>query len=144
MIDAGAADKLEKLIKLLASDKDGEVVAAAHAIRRTLNSAGTDFHELAARVKGGKLSESEMKRVYDAGYQEGKDAAVTAQGFSNTEGPSWLEMAKYCAGHDDGHLIPREREFVDDMVRWCARREPTEKQGKWLLSIYAKLGRRRR
>jgi hypothetical protein len=142
MIDAGAAEKLEKLLKLLASDKDGEVVAAAHAIRRTLTSAGTDFHELAARVKGEKIPESEMKRVYDAGYREGKDSAATAQGFSNA-GPSWHEMATFCADHDNGRLTSKESGFVNDMVRWCARREPSEKQGKWLHSIYVKLGRRR-
>jgi hypothetical protein len=144
MIDTKTNDMLEKLLKVaLSSDKDGEVVAAAAAIRRTLTNAGSDIHELAARVKGGKIPESEMKRVYDAGYREGKDSAATAQGFSNTEGPSWHEMATYCVDHDNGRLLPREREFVNDMVRWCARREPSEKQGRWLHSIWVRLGRRR-
>ena len=26
----------------------------------------------------------------------------------------------------------KNSDFVDDMVRWCARREPSEKQAKWL------------
>jgi hypothetical protein len=143
MIGSGAEQKLEKLLKLLASDKDGEVIAAAHAIKRTLESAGADIHELAARFKGGKLSEAEMKRIYDAGVQDGKDAAAAAQGFSNTEGPSYYEMAKYCIEHSDGRLTSKERGFVEDMTRWCARREPTEKQGKWLHVLYVKLGRRR-
>jgi hypothetical protein len=43
MIDPGTAEKLEKLIKMLSSDHDGEVVAAARAITRTLNGAGTWF-----------------------------------------------------------------------------------------------------
>jgi hypothetical protein len=144
MIDTKTNEMLEKLLKVaLSSDKDGEVIAAANAIRRTLAGAGSDIHELAARVKGGKIPESEMKRVYDAGYQEGKDSAATAHGFSNTEGPSWLEMAEYCANNDRGRLTPKESGFVDDMVGWCARREPSEKQGKWLHSIYVKLRRRR-
>ena len=44
------APKLEKLIPLLGSDKDGEVVAAAAAITRTLKQAGADCHDVAAAV----------------------------------------------------------------------------------------------
>ena len=141
MMDPGAAEKLEKLVRLLSSDRDHEVLAAARAITRTLSGAGSDTHELAERIKG--VSEADMQRIYDAGVQEGKDAAAAAAGFKNTEGPSWLEMAEYCAGHEEGRLSVKERGFVEDMVRWCARREPSEKQGKWLHVLYVKLGRRR-
>jgi hypothetical protein len=41
-----AAPKLAKLIPLLGSDKDGEVVAAARAIGRALQSAKADWHDL--------------------------------------------------------------------------------------------------
>ena len=41
------APKLEKLLPLLASDRDGEVVATAAAITRTLKRAGADWHDLA-------------------------------------------------------------------------------------------------
>jgi len=143
MIDAGAEEKLEKLLKLLTSDKDGEVLAAARAIKRTPDGAGADVHELAARVKGGKLSEAETRKIYDAAYRDGKDAAAADKGFSNVDGPSWLEIASYCVDHDNGRLVQKERDFVNDMVRWCARREPSEKQGKWLHAIYVRLGRRR-
>jgi hypothetical protein len=143
MIDSGTVERLEKLIKLLTSDKDGEVVAAARAIHRTLEGAGTDIHELAARIKGCKPSEADMKRIYDTGVQDGKDAAATAQGFSNTEGPSYYEMAKYCVEHANGRLSAKEQGFVEDMERWCARREPSKKQGRWLHALYVRLGRRR-
>lgn len=43
-------DKLKKLIPLLASDKDGEIVATANAIKRVLTSNGKDFHYLAAKL----------------------------------------------------------------------------------------------
>jgi hypothetical protein len=52
-------------------------------------------------------------------------------------------MAIECRDHDDGRLSPREREFVEDMVRWTARREPSEKQGKWLRMLYVRVGKRR-
>jgi len=145
MIDVGTEEKLEKLLKLaLGSDRDGEVIAAARAIQRTLSSAGSDIHELAERIRGGKLSEAEIRKIYDAGYEAGKDEGAVEKGFSDTTaGPSWLQMAQYCAEHDNGRLTPREREFVDDMTRWCTRREPTEKQGKWLHLLYVRIGRRR-
>jgi hypothetical protein len=144
MIDVGTEEKLEKLVRLLSSDKEGEVVAAAHAIKRTLANAGSDIHELAERIKGGKLSESEMRKIYEAGFEAGKDESAAEKGFSDTTaGPSWLAMAEYCAEHDNGRLTEREREFIDDMTRWCTRREPTEKQGKWLHLLYVRIGRRR-
>jgi hypothetical protein len=43
--------KLAKLLPLLGSDKDGEVVATAKAIQRTLQSGGADWHDLAGAVQ---------------------------------------------------------------------------------------------
>ena len=43
-------NKVAALIPRLASDKDGEVVATARAIGRQLNKAGSDWHDLAARL----------------------------------------------------------------------------------------------
>jgi hypothetical protein len=143
MIDPGVEERLGKLVKLLASDKDGEVIAAARAIARTLNNAGADFHELAARIRGEKLSQAEMQKIYDAAFRDGKDAAAVDRGFDNVDGPSWHEMATICAERDNGRLTSREREFIDDMISWTARRDPSDKQGRWLHSIYVKLGRRR-
>jgi hypothetical protein len=44
------AGRLSKLLPLLSSDKDGEVVATARAIQRTLAAADLDFHSLAATL----------------------------------------------------------------------------------------------
>ena len=43
---ATVSPKLSKLILLLSSNQDGEVVAAARAIGRTLSGAGMDWHNL--------------------------------------------------------------------------------------------------
>jgi hypothetical protein len=45
------APKIAKLLPLLASDKDGEVVATARAIGRTLSAAGADWHDLVAVLR---------------------------------------------------------------------------------------------
>jgi hypothetical protein len=131
------ADKLGKLLKLLSSPRDGEVVAAARAILRTLAGAGADIHELAERIE-----EAEMQRIYDAAYADGKNAAAADAGFSSVDPPSFYEMAQEIEHNADGRLSEKEQKFVADMVRWCARREPSEKQAKWLHAIYVRLGRR--
>jgi hypothetical protein len=45
------AAKLALIIPRLGSDHDGEVVATARAISRTLTAAGLDWHDLAAAAK---------------------------------------------------------------------------------------------
>lgn len=52
-LPADARARLAKLIPMLASDRDGEVVATVRAIGRTLAGAGADFHALAAVVGAG-------------------------------------------------------------------------------------------
>jgi hypothetical protein len=145
MIDAGSAERIEKLLKTaLSTDKDGEVIAAVKAIRRTLNSAGSDLHELAARVHNGrKLSETEMKKIYDAAYsagkKDGRDAVRANVTFSDvdTDLPH-QEMARYCIDNDRG-LNAWEIKFVHDLVDWY---RPTEKMMVKLRQIYAKQRRR--
>jgi hypothetical protein len=141
------ASKLAKMIKMLSSDQEGDVINAARAIVRTLNNAGADIHEFAAQVEGQKLSQADMQRIYDVAFENGKNAAAVDKGFENTEPPieppTWHEMATYCCDHDGGRLNEKERKFIDDMVGWTVYREPSEKQRKWLHALYCKLRRRR-
>ncbi|MGB0748170.1 MAG: hypothetical protein ACPGO3_05450 [Magnetospiraceae bacterium] len=44
------AQRLQKLIAMLSSDRDGEVLAAVSAIDRALDGAGATWHDLAATV----------------------------------------------------------------------------------------------
>ena len=46
--------------------------------------------------------------------------------------PTFYDMACEIEHKANGGLSEKERAFVADMVRWCARREPSEKQAKWL------------
>jgi hypothetical protein len=54
---APVGPKLSKLLALLSSDHDGEVIAAARAIGRTLGNAGLSFHDLAAALTGSARGE---------------------------------------------------------------------------------------
>src|SRR5271163_2457716 len=131
-------EKIQKLLRLLSSNNDGEIVAAARAIVRVLEAEGTDIHELVARVEGRKPSQAEAQRIYDEAFRRGKDAAAADRGFSDVGGSSFYGMACEIMGRGDGRLSPKEQRFVDDMTRWCAHREPSEKQAKWLHAIYCR------
>jgi hypothetical protein len=49
---------IPKLIRLLASDCDGEVLATARAIDRTLKGSGLDFNDLATQLELGTREEA--------------------------------------------------------------------------------------
>jgi hypothetical protein len=121
-VTPAANDKLAKLVRLLSSDKDGEVLAAASAIKRTLAAEGSDIHALA-------------------------DALCRPQQRQESRRPpsppredDWHGMACECQARSY-RLSEREQGFIDDMVDWTAFREPTEKQQAWLLSIYRRVRR---
>ena len=146
--------KLASSIRLLASDREGEILAAARAIPRTLNAAGADLHtfaDLIEQINGGKLSEAEMKKLYDAGYEAGRADGVRAadaklhhdeDGFRSVDGAaSWHRIARFYQDRS-ARLRGNELDFVDDMVGLTVWREPTPKQAKWLRGIYTRLGGR--
>jgi hypothetical protein len=142
---APVADKLGKLLRLLSSDRDGEIVGAARAIVRTLDGAGLDIHALADGIGASadskkKFSEADALEIYQRGVEDGKRAAEFW--FRSVDGPTWHEIAGECAAHDECLRDERERQFLRDMVRWTVRGgEPTEKQAHWLRAIYARVRR---
>lgn len=133
-------EKVGKLLRLLSSPIDGEVLGATRALLRALASNGLDVHALAERVERNGFNKDEAQRFYQAGFRDGlAQGENRAATFSNMDGtPTWHEMAVWCAQQAD-RLRERERKFVGDMAArrvWC---EPTEKQAKWLKSIYYRL-----
>ena len=88
-----------------------------------------------------------MQRIYEAAFADGRRAAerdkpAAARDVWHDVEPNWQEIATECRDRGDGRLTSREHEFVNDMVRWTVYRKPSEKQAKWLHSIYVRLGRR--
>jgi len=147
---APIANRLGKLIRMLSSNQDGDVLNAARAIVRTLDNVGLDVHALAAGIgapaNDKKFSEEEARNIYQHGVAEGRRAAEQEQNspvFRNVnlnDEPSWHDIACECAAHSARLRDERERKFVNDMVRWTVHGgEPTEKQAKWLRSIYARV-----
>jgi hypothetical protein len=146
---APVVGKLGKFIRLLTSDRDGEVVAAARAIVRTLEGAGADIHDLAESIgvtpaNGKKFTEADAHEIYERGVAAGRRAAEQRATFRNVDddGPPWHAIACECAARAARLRDQKERDFVADMVRWTTRGgQPTEKQAKWLRSIYVRVRR---
>lgn len=63
-MDATARAKISKLLPMLSSDQDGEVVAAARAIGRALKAAKADWHDLAKAISAGVASEPQGKKAW--------------------------------------------------------------------------------
>jgi hypothetical protein len=92
-------DNLGKLLRMLSSDKPGEVVAAASAIMRTLATEGLDIHNLA-----------------DALCQPVRRAEVKAQSAAaSADDTDWHSVACECEAHGAA-LTVREQKFVSHGV----------------------------
>ena len=141
-LSAIAKKRLTLLIPMLASDKDGEVVASVRQIARTLAAEGKDFHDLV------KMLSSEPTIVYQTVFRdrpEKKPQPETSRrkqwDFGGQAEGDWIEKADFCADHLD-MLSEREAEFVQDMTRKLRRYgDPTEKQAAWLDAIYHRIRR---
>jgi hypothetical protein len=109
------APTVAKLIRLLASDQPGEIVASVHALQRVLSSAELDFHDLANAIEF--VARREVPQIAS----------------SNINDDDMREIIRCCYEHAD-LLSAKELGFVHSMAKW--RRKPTEHQLEWLFSIY--------
>jgi hypothetical protein len=144
--------RIADLVRRLGTDHEGEAVATWRALKRLLATRDVSFTDLGdglEKLATGGLEEAEMKRVFDAGYQKGvedterkrmTEEAVLGRRFDGST--DWEAIALYCQ-REKGRVEAKSREFVDDMAsRMTWGREPSEKQGKYLLSIFRQLGGR--
>jgi hypothetical protein len=135
--------RIAMVIRLLASDKDGEIIAAAHALKRTLASAGTDFNGLAHGIEnlGKGISNEERKKIWDAAVQHTENRLHGADDFIDSSGkPTWEAVALFCQ-RNKHRLRPQTHEFVDKMASQTVYgREPTERQHKYLFALFLQLG----
>ena len=103
--------KLDPLVRRLASDKDGEVVACVRAIERQLVKAGLSFHDLADRLTAPEAAAEDDAPAVFSGY----GAAV-----------EWLLTV------DCGDLSARDIDFLESMRGILRRFEPRPKQARWI------------
>jgi hypothetical protein len=122
------ANKLAKLLRLLASDKDGEVLATIAAIKRMLDVADMDLHDLADAVTDG-FKKPEKQRV----------SAKWAPPAPDTD--YWESMAWWSHYHRH-HLSTSDKDYVHDVLMGrhfdCGRADA--EMMRRLRSIVAKIG----
>ncbi|MFT3724653.1 MAG: hypothetical protein QM773_13850 [Hyphomonadaceae bacterium] len=110
------AKTVAQLIRLMASDRPGEQVAAVEGMRRTLAAHDLDFNDLAAWVE----------------RMAAQDAALECH--------DWLELASGYLRQGMGVLHARDIGFLQNIAAAAAQgREPSEGQQKWLNDIKQKL-----
>ena len=113
------SDKLDPLVRRLASDKDGEVVACVHAIGRQLGKAGLSFHDLADRLTAPEaVAEDDAPAVFSE-YGEAVD---------------WVLAT------DSGDLTAREIDFLESMRGILRKWPPKPKQARWIEALVERLG----
>jgi hypothetical protein len=142
------ADRLRQYIRLLSSDVDGEVIAAARALNRTLKNHNSDIHALAESIcapNDKKVSEDEANDIYFRGVEDGRRQAQKERKFQDVtehDDPSWHDIACECARHLDRLRNNTERKFIQDMVRRTVRDGClSEKQQNWLRNCFIRVCR---
>ncbi|MEH2569783.1 hypothetical protein [Bradyrhizobium sp. AZCC 2289] len=122
-VASSTAGRIGQLVRLLGSDKSGEIVAAATALKRALRGAGLDLHSLAEVTERALIAVPPPHELDDDALDDTDLAAVI----------------RFCLGCAD-ELTDRERMFVADMDRLARRLgnrlELTPKQEVWLLAIF--------
>lgn len=129
---ASIAPKLGKLLPRLASDHDGEVVATARAIGRTLQGVGLDFHALAEAVESPPVVLTVAARRTQAAR---KPPPPKPSPFDS----ELLRLVAMLRVHQT-RLKHGEADFLDNMfVALSSGRQASPKQEQWLRDIDRRL-----
>ena len=133
--------KLGNAIRLLSSDKEGDVIAAAYGILRLLASCGADIHALAEHIENGGMSEkyreevrAQIKKAHEVGYEKGVRAA---EARFRPDGKLEFSEVALCMERQINRLPPDKHEFIHKMAFYARQEyEPTPKQGKFLFDLF--------
>jgi hypothetical protein len=127
-------ERLGKLIRLLSSDKDGEVVAAARALARVLADSGGDIHHLADLVSHHWHPPIVLKpeRKPERKRKPRPHSELAAELLSHPE------ILGRRNGRLDSKLLERERDFLETMMRLATC---SAGQWKWLTDIESRMRR---
>ena len=118
-------DRLDPLIRRLASNQPGEVLACVVAMKRQLAKVGLDFNDLAGMLTAPAVIRHPEPDAHCGGVSSYREAV------------DWLITLK------PGALSGKERDFILNMSDRLRSGSPTEKQAKWIGDIFEKLGGRR-
>ena len=143
--------RIAKIVAMLASPNDGDLIAAGRALQRQLTANGADIHALVGLLKASEDRNRFGQEIANAAYAEGLrdgEARVKPNGFHSVDESAWREIALYVA-REQHRLPPRalqkSREFISDMADRAESqfsRDLSERQHEWLRDLFHKLGGR--
>jgi hypothetical protein len=146
------AHKLAASIRLLLSNRSGDVTAALAGVQRLLQTK-FDKHAIADRLEkvqsdaDNQKIEAAVKEAYALGRAEGiKQAQASQRGtntFRNTDGKlEFDQVALYVQREMHRLRYPeKHREFLDKMALYAVEGyEPSKRQGKYLFDLFVELG----
>jgi hypothetical protein len=155
-INEPIAKRIGTLFRMLSSDFEGEVLGAVAAMKRLFKAERLSFHDIATviescngEIEERKYSDADAEIIFNRGVEKGrveearkKEQTFPADFYDVDGHPRWNAIAMFCQKNYQ-RLGPKEQEFVDDMAGSTMWRAPSERQARWLLSIFIKLGGRR-
>jgi hypothetical protein len=141
--------RIAKLIRMLSSDNDAEVLTAAKMLKKL-----TNLVELGDQIERGPsgTSEREKQIIRNAAYQSGLQDGIkkghrnarphkpfdVGDDVHNDNNP--LDMVSFCIDRRSV-LNKKERDFIDSILyRLDTTGYLSEKQRKWLSDIYDRIG----
>ena len=112
--------RIAAVVRLFASNSDGDKIAAVYALERVLMGAGTDFNGLAHGIENlGKstvVPDEIKKKIWDAAVRHTENRLHGGDDFRSTDGkPTWQAVALFCQRNKQ-RLRPQMHEFVDKMA----------------------------
>lgn len=117
------AQKLRKLVLLLSSSSDGEVLGTRAAISRILDANGLSWHDLAGLMDGSAVKSSPPPPQDQPEYSD----------------RPWQDVARNVLENSRGRFSAKEQQFLEDMSVWHA--QPSKKQLDWLASLHNRANR---
>src|SRR5882757_1798966 len=134
-LSSSAVSRIGQLVRMLGSDRPGEVVAAVTALQRTLRSAGTDLHYLADVTERALLEPPPLAAPPPPRPQAHAQA-------SHDNAGTIADAISFCTFWKED-LSDKEHGFIFSLYR--SQRvhghafDPSEKQRKWLFDIEQRL-----
>ena len=145
------AKRIARLFRMLGSPFEGEAHNALTMMKRTLQTEGLTFNDIATviescngEIEEKKYSDTDAEIIFTRGVEKGRAEEACKQQvppeFYDAEGhPRWHEIALFCQKNVARLRDEWERTFINDMAGKTLLREPTDKQAKHLLAIFIRL-----
>ena len=152
MSDKPFESRIADLVRRLGTDFDGEILATVSALRRLLatqNVSFTDLGDAVEKLATAGIEEKEMRRIFDAGRAKEREEAMRERaeaqavfGLRPDGSPDWEAIALHCQ-RQKHRIESKHHQFIDDMasrLSWSGGL--SDKQGKYLISLFRGIGGR--